>query len=1056
MRFWLRFRTLWTSVLFSILVLSLSPAPLSAQSAPVIAIQPISGPVGTTVQILDQGGNRGNPCYAQIGSARARGIGTMANSLTYIVGTELPAGTTISFWCSATGGASSNRAIFTVTPPVQVDSDGDGVPDSADTCPQVAGVTQNAGCPLPPSPTPIMLPDLPTTGACMIATLEANAVNIRQTPSTDAPIVGQIDPLQIYPVIGRNADSSWWQIAQGWLAGFVTRRGGDCASVPQTDVVVQPPGDLIAPETDQQTGMLVPAIQSAREAARRMENCPELLPQLDALPTFLVLSIIGENDPCAAAQSQIDDLFFNPPVQQLPELPECQPDTVPAINSYFTLRNSIGEPTRSFLYEMPEDASIFCLFLVDLMIGYITPTTVPDTVHIVPMSLVLCDIPLSQRASLTAKVNGLGTPLDSLRFIYDNGACGFYAYIQPLGSTSAGNAALYNLLVDNCGVGAGDAARLAYSDAVRGALDAAAGLNEGCVIVQTLPNFPLPPDLQPLLPQIAMGDSECTGNFRMLATHNAALGAEDIYRILKSVDPCGAANDYAYTGDTPNNVVPPPDCIQGDSITVGAAQFGQLVIDASSAWRDKISAIDRPYDEICGAIAGQGGGGFAVISTPTMGAFAANPTPTLPIFVANPTATLPIIIANPTPTDTPAPPGDEAIPATSTFTPEPEGEQPAEPTPTDTPPPPAVEPATATPTATAEPVADPPNNQDGGPSGDGCFGCLPPQSPLPSGRIGGLAIGTDSAGELRLYLIDSAARLPYNNQFQMIPASLPGLPQGMEFYDYPGGFLGTYDGVGDPQIGFFVRGNPDNVPPTARRIQVLLPGISPQPEAVEETVSFVYHTITFNYDQGQEIGGWKWEIEEIMVLPPGLSPAPVAPAWSPDGSIMYLALIDSSGVPSIYALLLEGAVETASALLVVQNATAPAIAPNGRYLAFERSDPTGRNIYALALNSLQQNPITQQQPGSECYGAAFGANSLKIFFTCEANGEAQMFVYGLNGVSPINTGIPGARHPRPGETDGLIYFEDGRTLYLSGEDGSNVSPFAGGEHEVEYDIVVGV
>lgn len=1054
MRFWLRFRTLWTSVLFSILVLSLSPAPLSAQSAPVIAIQPISGPVGTTVVISDQGGNRGNPCYAQIGSARARGIGTMAGSLTYVVAADLTPGTTISFWCSATGGASSNRVIFTVTPPVQADSDGDGVPDSTDNCPQVAGVTQNAGCPLPPSPTPIILPDLPTTGTCMIATLEANAVNIRQTPSTDAPIVGQIDPLQIYPVIGRNADSSWWQIAQGWLAGFVTRRGGDCGSVPQTDVIVPPPGDLIAPETDQQIGLLVPAIQSAREAAQRMENCPELLPQLDALPTFLVLSIIGENDPCAAAQSQIDDLFFNPPVQPNLGL-GCQPETQDAVGPFFTMLNSLGEPTHSWLRSVRDDNTAYCLLLLDITLGYLTPSSVPDSVHIVPMTLSLCSMPISVRESLAAKVTALGTSLDSLRFV--GTTCNFYTYLQPLGSTSAGNAALYNLLVDNCGVGAGDAARLAYSDAVRGALDAAAGLNEGCVIVQTLPNFPLPPDLQPLLPQIAMGDSECTGNFRMLATHNAALGAEDIYRILKSIDPCGAANDYAYTGDTPNNVVPPPDCIQGDSMTVGAAQFGQLVIYASSAWRDKISAIDRPYDEICGAIAGQGGGGFAVISTPTMGAFAANPTPTLPILVANPTATLPIIIANPTPTDTPAPPGDEAIPATSTFTPEPEGEQPAEPTPTDTPQPPAVEPATDTPTPVAE-QPQPPNNQDGGPSGDGCFGCLPPQSPLPSGRIGGLAIGTDAAGVLRLYLIDATAHLPYNNDFQMIPASLPDWPEGMELYDFPDYVISSYSfgSAGNPQIGFFVRGNPDNLPPTARRIQVLLPGIPPQPEAVEETVSLVYHTITFNYDQVQEISGWKWETETIMTLPPGLRPAPVAPAWSPDGSIMYLALIDSSGVPSIYALLLEGAVETASALLVVQNATAPAIAPNGRYLAFERSDPTGRNIYALALNSLQQNPITQQQPGSECYGAAFGANSLKIFFTCEADGEAQMFVYGLNGVSPINTGIPGARHPRPGETDGLIYFEDGQTLYLSGEDGSNVSPFAGGEHEVEYDIVVGV
>lgn len=119
------------------------------------------------------------------------------------------------------------------------------------------------------------------------------------------------------------------------------------------------------------------------------------------------------------------------------------------------------------------------------------------------------------------------------------------------------------------------------------------------------------------------------------------------------------------------------------------------------------------------------------------------------------------------------------------------------------------------------------------------------------------------------------------------------------------------------------------------------------------------------------------------------------------------------------------------------------------------SDPTGRNIYALALNSLNENPITQQPPGSECYGASFGANSLKVFFTCQANGETQMFVYGLNGVTPIVVDIPGARNPRQSETNGLIFFDNGQTLYLSAEDGSNASPYAGSEHEVEYDIFVG-
>lgn len=1036
MRLQLPFGTLWTSVLFMILVLSLSPALIAAQAAPVISIQPISGPAGTTVMITDLGGNRGNPCYAQIGSSRASGIGTMANTIPYVVGSSLTPGTTITFWCSAAGGASSNRAIFTVTPPLQADSDGDGVPDSADNCPQVAGAAQNAGCPLPPSPTPIILPDLPTTGACMIATLEAGAVNIRQSPTTEAAIVGQLNPLQIYTVIGRNADSAWWQIGQGWVAGFVTRRGGDCASVPQTDGVPLP-GDLTIPGSVEEVSLLIPAIQSARDAAQRMENCPELLPQLNSLPTFLVLSIIGENNPCAAAQTQIDELFFNPQVQQMPVLPECPANTQPAVSMYAMLVTTVSEPTRSFLQAMAQDTEIYCLFLVDLMIGYITPTTVPDSGHIVPITLGLCEIPFSSRASLTAKVSGLGTPLNSLRYVFDDGACGFYGYLQPLGSTSAGNAALYTLLVENCGIGAAQAARLSYSDAVRGALDAGAGMNEGCPIVQTLPNFPLPPDLQPRLPQITLGSAECTGNFRMLATHNAALGAEAIYRILKSVDPCGAASIYTYGGSLPANVVPPPDCIQGNSMTVGAAQLSQIVIDASSSWFQKIAAIDRPYDEICSALPGQPGIGLAAIATPTLGALVANPTPTLPVLVANPTATLPVIAANPTETPTPAPPGDEAAPNTPTFTPE----APAEP------------PAAETPTP-----APLPGNQDAAPSSGEpgtCFGCLPPESPLPSGQIVGLAIGTDSQGELRIYVMDPAARVENSAQFRLIPVNTMPLPEGIHLYDFPGGYGDRFDGITPSRAGFFLRGQFSSLPPDVRRIQVLLPGIPPEPTALQEQIGFSYQRIRFTYDQASGRSSLQWEIESVLEFPAGLTPAPGAPAWSPDGRMMFIALTNAEGSPSIYALLLDESAAFVSALLVVENASAPAIAPNGRYLAFERAEAAGRNIYALALNTLQQNAITQQQAGSECYDPAFGLNSLEIFFTCRAGEDSQIFVYGLGGVSEIRTGIPGARRPRPAETEGFIYFEDGRTLYLSAKDGSGAVPYAGGEHEMEYDLIAG-
>jgi uncharacterized protein YraI len=84
------------------------------------------------------------------------------------------------------------------------------------------------------------LPTLPTTGACVLATLNDTPVNVRSTPTSEGEnVVGTISQFATYNVIGRNADSSWYQInfdgGIGWVFGQVTRRGGDCSALPVTD-----------------------------------------------------------------------------------------------------------------------------------------------------------------------------------------------------------------------------------------------------------------------------------------------------------------------------------------------------------------------------------------------------------------------------------------------------------------------------------------------------------------------------------------------------------------------------------------------------------------------------------------------------------------------------------------------------------------------------------------------------------------------------------------------------------------------------------------------------
>lgn len=109
------------------------------------------------------------------------------------------------------------------------DRDGDGIPDHEDQCPDVPGVHDWAGCP-PPTPTPV-IPALPTTGACVIATRTWQNVNIRLEPEADSEVVGTLfyyEPLPALESRVNDADEEWFRVEAGWIFGSVTRRGGEC------------------------------------------------------------------------------------------------------------------------------------------------------------------------------------------------------------------------------------------------------------------------------------------------------------------------------------------------------------------------------------------------------------------------------------------------------------------------------------------------------------------------------------------------------------------------------------------------------------------------------------------------------------------------------------------------------------------------------------------------------------------------------------------------------------------------------------------------------------
>jgi uncharacterized protein YraI len=127
-------------------------------------------------------------------------------------------------------------------------------------------------------PTPTVVPatliPLPSTGACVLAT-QGQFVNLRQGPSTSAPIITTIFPTIVYNVLGRNQDATWYQISvpegTGWVSAVVTRLGGDCSAVP---VVSASP-----------TATFVPVVTSTATATTQATESPSATQEASATPS---------------------------------------------------------------------------------------------------------------------------------------------------------------------------------------------------------------------------------------------------------------------------------------------------------------------------------------------------------------------------------------------------------------------------------------------------------------------------------------------------------------------------------------------------------------------------------------------------------------------------------------------------------------------------------------------------------------------------------------------------------------------------------------------------
>ncbi|MBK8020894.1 MAG: hypothetical protein IPK19_05560 [Chloroflexi bacterium] len=163
----------------------------------------------------------------------------------------------------------------TATPVPPLDSDGDGLPDTRDQCPTVAGPTANMGCPVqsPPNnppvenppgqppvneppvesapvtpevvtPPPFVPPALPTDG-CYVTPAMNSRVNVRSAPDLNASIIGSLLPGVVYAAEGAVVAGSdvWFRLSvyegSSGAPGFSSRSVLVYTNCPQV------PGDAV-------------------------------------------------------------------------------------------------------------------------------------------------------------------------------------------------------------------------------------------------------------------------------------------------------------------------------------------------------------------------------------------------------------------------------------------------------------------------------------------------------------------------------------------------------------------------------------------------------------------------------------------------------------------------------------------------------------------------------------------------------------------------------------------------------------------------------------------
>lgn len=218
---------------------------ISVQTEVLLLTVTSSSPVGGPVVTLRDSETEGTLAMtsAQLSGVRYR---LPAGSITYLVevtssGAPLAEGYTICLEAESSAGACGG---------------GTGVAQAAPTAVVIAA---------PPTPLPVVQPVvIPSGGPCAVASATGGQVNLRNGPSTNNAIVGNLVGNTIAPVLGRLADGTWYQVSVNGVIGFVSatvvRVGGVCNNVTNIPLptAVPPAATAIVLPTLTPTIVLIP------------------------------------------------------------------------------------------------------------------------------------------------------------------------------------------------------------------------------------------------------------------------------------------------------------------------------------------------------------------------------------------------------------------------------------------------------------------------------------------------------------------------------------------------------------------------------------------------------------------------------------------------------------------------------------------------------------------------------------------------------------------------------------------------------------------------------